>query len=70
MTREKLEYGLNHNCTVLALWNSENCISCASHMWDVYRAIYSFMDENEVMLFARVDRSFTCSLRRSASTRL
>ncbi|KAM7459183.1 hypothetical protein BLSTO_00087 [Blastocystis sp. subtype 1] len=52
MTREKLEYGLNHNCTVLALWNSENCISCASHMWDVYRAIYSFMDENEFYVLA------------------
>ena len=58
MTREKLEYGLNHNGTVLALWNSENCLSCSSHMWDVYRAIYSFMDENEVILAISLDHSF------------
>ena len=49
MTREKLQYGLDNNYTVLALWNSENCVSCSNHMWEVYHAIYSFMDEKQVL---------------------
>ena len=35
---------------MLAIWNSENCMDCAEEMWNVYKAIYSFLDEPNVVL--------------------
>lgn len=50
LTRENLDYVLSQNYTILALWNSQNCPSCAKTMWDVYKAIYSFLPEKTVVL--------------------
>ena len=70
MSREKLQYGLDNNYTVLALWNSENCVSCSNHIWEVYRAIYSFMDEKQVLFPPLLQCSSLSSRRRPGATRV
>ena len=50
LNRDNLDFVLSQNYTVLALWNSQNCISCGKTMWDVYKAVYSFLDEKTVLI--------------------
>ena len=50
LNRDNLDFVLSQNYTVLALWNSQNCISCGKRMWDVYKAVYSFLDEKTVLV--------------------
>ena len=48
LSKTSLDYVLDNNKTVLAIWNSENCMDCTEEMWNVYKAIYSFLDEPNV----------------------
>ena len=50
LSKASLDYVLENNNTVLAIWNSENCMDCAEEMWNVYKIIYSFLDEPSVSL--------------------
>ena len=48
LTKENIDFTLENNSTVLAVWNSPNCMDCQKEMWNVYKVIYSFLDEPKV----------------------
>ena len=54
LTKENMDFVLDQNNTVLAIWNSANCMDCGNDMWDVYHTIYSFLDEPTVTVMRRV----------------
>ena len=53
-----MDFVLDQNNTVLAIWNSANCMDCGNDMWDVYHTIYSFLDEPTVTVMRRVYLQF------------
>ena len=47
---ELLDYALENELTVLAVWNAFDCKKCAYDMWDIYQLFHAYEGE-EVYVF-------------------